>query len=341
MGENKRETLPKLLCALLFNITFQVIFSAARQLQNDTKMQNQAPSTSGSSIVFRVEGDVSHKGYGLFSFFWHFMEAQALQLMEAPHSPYQPNNNFITCSDPTCALMNQQKTTQATFKINYAITTSSTQTMLHHYTIMCRCGYHQEFLGTHTPPKVDGVLGLGNGKASIVSQLSDQGVIPKVTGHCLGGQGGGYLFLGNAPVSSPGLLRAQMSSQSVKLHDNMLAPADLLYGEQPLDYGLYVAFDSGSTYTYFEFQAYQATLHQGNVCLAILNGYDVGLPNLNIIGDNFMLDKLVIYDYENQQIGWSPSDCKWKSNSMRIFLHAYYLFHVIMLSGLMVPMFLN
>ncbi|KAK2976162.1 hypothetical protein RJ640_001090 [Escallonia rubra] len=134
---------------------------------------------------------------------------------------------------------------------------------LHHYTIMCRCGYHQEFLDTHTPPpKVDGVLGLGNGKASIVSQLSDQGVIPKVTGHCLGGQGGGYLFLGNAPVSSPGLLRAQMSSQSVKLHDNMLAPADLLYGEQPLDYGLYVAFDSGSTYTYFESQAYRATLQQ-------------------------------------------------------------------------------
>ncbi|KAK2995683.1 hypothetical protein RJ640_006143 [Escallonia rubra] len=128
---------------------------------------------------------------------------------------------------------------------------------------MCRCGYHQEFLDTHTPPpKVDGVLGLGNGKASIVSQLSDQGVIPKVTGHCLGGQGGGYLFLGNAPVSSPGLLRAQMSSQSVKFHDNMLAPADLLYGEQPLDYGLYVAFDSGSTYTYFESQAYRATLQQ-------------------------------------------------------------------------------
>ncbi|KAK3003864.1 hypothetical protein RJ639_019587, partial [Escallonia herrerae] len=208
---------------------------------------------------------------------------KALQLMEAPHTPYEPNNNFITYSDPTCALMNQQiyhlrdiQNQLCNYHIEYADYGSSLGMLVkdsfqvndgsdkrdRSYTLTFGCGYHQEFLGTDTPPKVDGVLGLGNGKASIVSQLSDQGVIPKVTGHCLGGQGGGYLFLGNAPVASPGLLRAQMSSQSVKLHDNMLAPADLLYGEQPLDYGLYVAFDSGSTYTYFEFQAYQATLHQ-------------------------------------------------------------------------------
>ncbi|KAK2976163.1 hypothetical protein RJ640_001091 [Escallonia rubra] len=88
-------------------------------------------------------------------------------------------------------------------------------------------------------------------------------------------------------------------------------------------------------------ESYLIASPQGNVCLAILNGDDVGLSNLNIIGDKFMLDKLVIYDYENKQIGWSPSDCKWKSNSRRNFLHAYYLFHVIVLSGLVVPMFLN
>lgn len=47
----------------------------------------------------------------------------------------------------------------------------------------------------------------------------------------------------------------------------------------------------------------------GNVCFGILNGSEVGLGDLNIIGDISLKDKLVIYDNERQRIGWFPTKC--------------------------------
>ncbi|PQM38906.1 aspartic proteinase Asp1 isoform X2 [Prunus yedoensis var. nudiflora] len=65
-------------------------------------------------------------------------------------------------------------------------------------------------------------------------------------------------------------------------------PAELVFGGKATSVkGLNMIFDSGSSYTYFNSQAYQAivTLKHGNVCLGILNGTEVGLGNLNIIGE--------------------------------------------------------
>ena len=58
-----------------------------------------------------------------------------------------------------------------------------------------RCGYDQ-IPGSSFHP-LDGVLGLGKGRVSIVSQLSDQGLTRNVVGHCLSGEGGGYIFFGD------------------------------------------------------------------------------------------------------------------------------------------------
>jgi hypothetical protein len=58
-----------------------------------------------------------------------------------------------------------------------------------------RCGYDQFPGGSHHP--IDGVLGLGKGKSSIVSQLSSLGLVRNVIGHCLSGHGGGFLFFGD------------------------------------------------------------------------------------------------------------------------------------------------
>ncbi|KAL3641248.1 hypothetical protein CASFOL_016216 [Castilleja foliolosa] len=44
-----------------------------------------------------------------------------------------------------------------------------------------------------------------------------------------------------------------------------------------------------------------------NVCLGILNGTDIGLGNMNVIGDISMQDKLVIYDNENGMVGWAAA----------------------------------
>ncbi|XP_044510404.1 aspartic proteinase Asp1-like isoform X2 [Mangifera indica] len=55
--------------------------------------------------------------------------------------------------------------------------------------------------------------------------------------------------------------------------------------------------------------AYLIVSELGNVCLGILNGAEVGLQDLNLIGDISMQDKLVIYNNEKQQIGWVSSNC--------------------------------
>ncbi|XP_042036239.1 aspartic proteinase Asp1-like [Salvia splendens] len=56
-------------------------------------------------------------------------------------------------------------------------------------------------------------------------------------------------------------------------------------------------------------ESYLVVTEQGNVCLGILNGGEVGLENLNVIGDIFLQDKLVIYDNERKQVGWAPANC--------------------------------
>lgn len=69
---------------------------------------------------------------------------------------------------------------------------------------ICRCGYNQQSSSVNSPSPTDGVLGLGRGKSSIVSQLGELGLTRNVVGHCFSGQGGGYLFFGDGfvPFSS-------------------------------------------------------------------------------------------------------------------------------------------
>lgn len=81
--------------------------------------------------------------------------------------------------------------------------------------VVCRCGYDQKYPGPNTPPTT-GVIGLGNGKASIVSQLSRMGLTRNVVGHCLSGQGGGFLFFGDDLVPSSGVMWTPMSRNSME-----------------------------------------------------------------------------------------------------------------------------
>ncbi|CAL1379847.1 unnamed protein product [Linum trigynum] len=54
-------------------------------------------------------------------------------------------------------------------------------------------------------------------------------------------------------------------------------------------------------------ESYLIISSKGNVCLGILNGTEVGLQDLTIIGDVSMQDRMVIYDNEKQMIGWSAA----------------------------------
>ncbi|GFP89826.1 aspartic proteinase asp1 [Phtheirospermum japonicum] len=52
-------------------------------------------------------------------------------------------------------------------------------------------------------------------------------------------------------------------------------------------------------------KSYLIKSEQGNVCFGILNGTEIGLEDMNLIGDISMQDKLVIYDNENGMVGWA------------------------------------
>ncbi|WRX31195.1 Xylanase inhibitor [Theobroma cacao] len=67
-------------------------------------------------------------------------------------------------------------------------------------------------------------------------------------------------------------------------------------------------------------EAYLIVTERGNVCLGILSGTEAGLGITNVIGGKSVFiaysltnislqDKLVIYDNENQRIGWASADC--------------------------------
>lgn len=56
-------------------------------------------------------------------------------------------------------------------------------------------------------------------------------------------------------------------------------------------------------------ETYLIISRQGNACLGILNGSEAGLGTYNVLGDISMLDKMVIYDNEKQQIGWTSANC--------------------------------
>jgi len=60
-------------------------------------------------------------------------------------------------------------------------------------------------LETPKPKEIpEGILGIGYGEASILSQLKSKGVIQNVVGHCLTGKkgGGGYLIFGDKFISN-------------------------------------------------------------------------------------------------------------------------------------------
>ncbi|XP_038701817.1 aspartic proteinase Asp1-like [Tripterygium wilfordii] len=235
------------------------------------------------------------------------------------------------------------------------------------------CGYKQtgDFNG-------NGLLGLGRGGVSLLSQMHSQDLINKVTGHCLSsGEGGGFLFLGNDLVPPSGVSWTSINNEDNDLENYLTGPVDLLLDEREIQVRkMEFDFDSGLDSSYLNQPTYEYILHliqqflEGSpliptnrtrdfsmcwrhsqqpirslddithlfkkltlkfkdspninileipsknylilvgdkVCLGISNGdQDSNLDNVNVIGVNFMQDKLVIYDSVESRMGWTPS----------------------------------
>ncbi|KAI3915608.1 hypothetical protein MKX01_015433 [Papaver californicum] len=374
------------------------------------------PTLIGSSAVYPVLGNVYPVGYYYVDirigyppkpFYldidtgsdltWLHCDAPCLQCPKVPHALYRlMENSHILCPDPICEILHSledhkcdKPTDHCDYEVEYADQGSSQGLLVKDVFPLRRsngslvgprlffgCGFDQEgSSGTSSP--TDGVLGLGRGKSSIVSQLQSIGLVRNVIGHCFSSNGGGFLFFGDDLVPSSGVVWTPMSCSPKNQNHYSPGPAELFFGKQSISVkDLHVVFDSGSSYTYFNSQAYNALISSimkdltktplkvtadetlsicwkgakafksitdvkkyfkpvilsftngkkaqrmeippesyliiseyGNVCSGILNGGEIGLEDLNLIGDNFFQDRMVIYDNEKQEIGWATANC--------------------------------
>ncbi|KAB5548218.1 hypothetical protein DKX38_011624 [Salix brachista] len=325
---------------------------------------------------------------------WLQCDAPCVQCREAPHPYYKPSNNLVAWKDPICQSLHTngdqrcESPGQCDYEVEYADGGSSLGVLVRdafnlNFTSEKRqspllalglCGYDQDLGGSYHP--IDGVLGLGRGKSSIVSQLSGVGLVRNVIGHCLSARGGGFLFFGDEIYDSSRVAWTPMSPNAKHYSPGL---AELTFDGKTTGFkNLLVTFDSGASYTYVNSQVYEGLISlmkrelstkplrqalddqtlplcwkgrkpfksirdvkkyfktfalsftndgksktqlefspeaflivsaKGNACLGILNGTEVGLNDLNVIGDISMQDRVVIYDNEKQLIGWAPGNC--------------------------------
>ncbi|KAI6691762.1 hypothetical protein NL676_019472 [Syzygium grande] len=204
---------------------------------------------------------------------WLQCDAPCVRCTQTPHPLYRPNNDLVICRDPICASLhsgdyNCDNPEQCDYEVEYADGGSSLGVLVNDVfsfrsyggrvlspRVALGCGYDQ--IPGLSNPFLDGVLGLGKGKSSIVSQLSSQGLVPNVLGHCLSARGGGFLFFGNDLYDSSRIMWTPMSHDYSKHYSP--GTAELLFAGKATGLkNLLLVVDSGSSYTYFSSQAYQA-----------------------------------------------------------------------------------
>lgn len=206
---------------------------------------------------------------------WLQCDAPCVRCTRTPHPLYKPSNELLPSRDPLCAAVQpeyyrSENPEQCDYEVEYADGGSSLGVLVRDAIplnltngLRCSprlaigCGYDQIPGSSHHP--LDGVLGLGKGKISMVSQLSDQGLTQNVVGHCLSGQGGGYIFFGDNVYDSSRVVWTPMSRDYKKHYSPGFA--ELIFGRKATGVGnLLVVFDSGSSYTYFASQPYNTLM---------------------------------------------------------------------------------
>lgn len=118
------------------------------------------------------------------------------------------------------------------------------------------CGYNLEEPADSPPSPVDGILGLGMGKAGFAAQLKGQKMITEnVIGHCLSCKGKGVLYVGDFNPPSRGVTWVPMRESLFYYSPGLAA---LFIDKQPIrgNPTFEAVFDSGSTYTYVPAQIY-------------------------------------------------------------------------------------
>lgn len=408
----KKATLPAIMALLMISATFQGCFPAASHPPKQ-KNSIQSPAGAPVSLLLPLHGNVYPLGYysvfitignppKVFEFdidtgsdlTWVQCDGPCKGCTKDQEHLYKPQKHILVeCMHPFCEAVHfpkgvncESSPDQCDFEVEYVDHGSALGVLVNDHFVFklsngsvirprltFGCAYDLHNPGPYSSPPTVGVLGLGSGKPSILSQLYNMDLTRNIVGHCLSGKGGGYLFFGDDFVPSSGIVWMPMSSDAKRY---LSTQAELLMGGKPTGIkGLKILFDSGSSYTYFSSQVYKGLLNliskdlkgkplnevkdralplcwkgekpfktitdvkhyfstlalsftkakdaqlqltpesylivtaNGNVCIGILNGTEIGLKDYNIIGDVSLLDKMVIYDNEKNQIGWISANC--------------------------------
>ncbi|XP_059667529.1 aspartic proteinase 36-like [Cornus florida] len=161
--------------------------------------------------------------------------------------------------------------------------------------IIFGCSTHQSGDLTKMDRAIDGIFGFGRQALSVISQLSSQGITPKVFSHCLkgDGNGGGMLVLGE--ILDPSIVYSPLvPSQS---HYNLYLQSIAVNGQAlPINSAVFetssnrgTIVDSGTTLTYLVGEAYDpfvsaitASVSQ-SVTPILSKGYQCYLASTSII----------------------------------------------------------
>ncbi|XP_043717057.1 aspartyl protease APCB1 isoform X1 [Telopea speciosissima] len=215
---------------------------------------------------------------------WIQCDAPCVSCAKGPHPYYKPaKGNIVPHQDSLCTEVQTSQNheqcescQQCDYEIEYADRSSSMgvlakdelQLMIANGTEMQSnfvfgCAYDQQGQLSASPADTDGILGLGRAKISLPSQLASQGIIHNVVGHCIRSDvdGGGYMFLGDDFVPRWGMTWVPMLNRpSINFYHSEIVK--ISYGSAQLSLGgpdnsiARIAFDSGSSYTYFTKEAY-------------------------------------------------------------------------------------
>ncbi|KAM3311643.1 hypothetical protein ACQJBY_031959 [Aegilops geniculata] len=230
---------------------------------------------------------------------WLQCDAPCQSCNKVPHPWYKPTKNkIVPCAASLCTSLSPNKKCAVPQQCDYQIKYTDKATSLgvlvaDNFTLSLRnsstvranltfgCGYDQQ-VGKNgaVQAATDGLLALGKGSVSLLSQLKQQGVTKNVLGHCFSTNGGGFLFFGDDIVPTSRVTWVPMARTT---SGNYYSPGSgtlyfdrRLLGVKPME----VVFDSGSTYTYFAAQPYQATVSalKAGLSKSLKEVSDVSLP---------------------------------------------------------------
>ena len=245
MDMNSRE----ITLTIFFFLGLSAIFLLCLSNTNQSCIYSTSSSRFGSSALFQIQGSVYPLGHYTVSInignrpkpfefdidsgsdlTWAQYDVPCKGCTKPPDELYKPNNNLVKCADQLCDGINSSPShhcaspdEQCDYEVEYADHGSSLGVLVWDYfplrftngsilrpRLAFGCGYDLKYSGPNSPPSTSGVLGLGSGKASILSQLHSLGLIRNVVGHCLSRRGGGFLFFGDDLIPSSGIVWSPM-----------------------------------------------------------------------------------------------------------------------------------